>query len=131
MIFVDTGNWYAVNVEEDPDHERTRELFLGAMSDLITTDYVVDELLTLLSARGNRDIAVRIGERFWTQEASDLEWTKEDDIWEAWRVFTTFNDKQWSFTDCVSYAVMKRLGIREAFALDEYFKQFGFVNVSP
>lgn len=104
---------------------------LGASSDLITTDYVVDELLTLLVSRSHRDIAVRIGEDFWTQTACDLEWAKEEDIWEAWRIFSTFDDKEWSFTDCVSYAVMKRLAIREAFALDEHFMQFGFATVRP
>jgi hypothetical protein len=49
----------------------------------------------------------------------------------AWQVFATFSDKRWSFTDCVSYAVMKRLQIAEAFALDEHFKQFGFATVKP
>lgn len=131
MIFVDTGFWYSANVAEDPDHAQARELLLEAASDLITTDYVVDELLTLLVARDHRDVAVRIGEGFWTETACDLEWAKEEDIWAAWRVFATFDDKEWSFTDCVSYAVMKRLEIREAFALDEHFKQFGFVNVKP
>ena len=131
MIFVDTSVWYAANVEEDPDHFKSRELVLQATSELITTDYVIDELLTLLSARGQRDVAVRIGEDFWTGTTCDLEWTKEEDIWSAWRVFTSFDDKTWSFTDCVSYAVMKRLGITEAFAVDDDFKQFEFVVVKP
>jgi hypothetical protein len=46
-------------------------------------------------------------------------------------VFVTFDDKAWSFTDCVSYTVMTQLGISEAFALDEHFKQFGIANVRP
>ena len=46
-------------------------------------------------------------------------------------LFDAYTDKKWSFTDCVSYAVMKRLGIREAFALDDDFRQFGFVSVKP
>ena len=36
---------------------------------------------------------------------------------DAWRVFVSFNDKDWSFTDCTSYAVMQKLGITEALAL--------------
>jgi predicted nucleic acid-binding protein len=131
MIFVDTGIWYAANVPEDPDHVAARELLLGATSDLVTTDYVVDELLTLLVVRKHRDIALRIGDDFWTQKSCDLVWTSQDDVKSAWQVFTTFDDKTWSFTDCVSYAVMKRLGIVEAFALDDDFKQFGFVAVKP
>jgi predicted nucleic acid-binding protein len=131
MIFVDTGIWYAANVAEDPDHDRARQLLLGAASDLLTTEYVVDELFTLLAVRRHRDIAIRIGNGFWTQTTCELEWTTRDDIKAAWPIFTSFEDKSWSFTDCVSYAVMQRLGVREAFALDEHFKQFGFVTVRP
>ena len=35
-------------------------------------------------------------------------------------------DKLWSFTDCVSYVVMKQRGITEAFAFDHHFEQMGF-----
>jgi predicted nucleic acid-binding protein len=62
MIFVDTGIWYAANVEEDPDHDEARRLLLAATSELVTTDYVVDELLTLLIVRKHHDIAVQIGD---------------------------------------------------------------------
>jgi predicted nucleic acid-binding protein len=131
MIFVDTSIWYAANVAEDPDHAAARELLLSAASDLVTTDYVVDELLTLLVARKHRDVAVRIGGDFWAETCCRLEWCSERDVAEAWKVFLMFDDKAWSFTDCVSYAVMKRLAINEAFALDEHFKQFGFDVVKP
>jgi len=46
---------------------------------------------------------------------------------EAWDVFTKFNvDKKWSFTDCVSYSVMKQLDIETVFAFDHHFEQMGF-----
>jgi predicted nucleic acid-binding protein len=131
MILVDTGIWYAANVPEDSDHQVARQLLLNATSDLCTTDYVVDELLTLLVVRGHRAIAKRVGDEFWTQKACDLIWTQPSDIAAAWKVFVTFDDKTWSFTDCVSYTVMKRLGIVETFALDDDFRQFGFVDVKP
>ena len=40
-------------------------------------------------------------------------------------------DKEWSFTDCVSRAVIERLGITTAVAFDEHFRQFGTVIVVP
>ncbi|MFN9647740.1 MAG: type II toxin-antitoxin system VapC family toxin, partial [Pseudanabaena sp.] len=47
----------------------------------------------------------------------------------SWQIFTKFNvDKEWSFTDCTSYAVMKQLNIAEAFILDHHFAQMGFVK---
>jgi predicted nucleic acid-binding protein len=69
MIFVDTSIWYAANVAEDPEHDDARRLLLGATSELVTTDYVIDELLTLLVARKHREVAVRIGPDFWAQKS--------------------------------------------------------------
>ena len=42
-----------------------------------------------------------------------------------------YQDKGWSFTDCVSRVIMQRLDIRTAFAFDDHFRQFGTVTVVP
>lgn len=131
MIFVDTSIWFAANVAEDPDHDSARKLLLAAEADFFTTDYVVDELLTLLVVRRQRHVAVRIGNGFWSRRACELIWTTPEDVAAAWAVFVQFDDKHWSFTDCVSYAVMKRLEIKQALSLDDHFRQFGFVSVLP
>jgi predicted nucleic acid-binding protein len=36
----------------------------------------------------------------------------------------------WSFTDCVSYAIIERLQIKQAAAFDVHFGQFGIVEVA-
>jgi len=36
-------------------------------------------------------------------------------------------DKDWPLTDCISFVVMEREGIREALTGDRYFEQAGFV----
>jgi len=51
-VFVDTGAWFARFVPSDPDHAIAREWFERDRRPLITTDYIVDELLTLLKVRG-------------------------------------------------------------------------------
>jgi predicted nucleic acid-binding protein len=57
-------------------------------------------------------------------------WVTEAIAQEAWQVFKQFNtDKSWSFTDCVSYVVMKQRKITEAFAFDHHFEQMGFSRV--
>ncbi|HED04153.1 MAG TPA: hypothetical protein ENI60_05240 [Candidatus Fraserbacteria bacterium] len=42
----------------------------------------------------------------------------------AWEIF-----KKFSFTDCTSFAVMKRLGLQRALAVDRHFQVMGFVPV--
>jgi len=43
-------------------------------------------------------------------------------------LFEHYDDKTFSFTDCVSFVVMKGIGVPEAFAFDQHFEQMGFVR---
>ena len=131
MMFVDTSVWFAAYVEEVPEHAHADALLTTPGDRLVTTDYIVDELLTLLIAHEQRPIAIALGRLLWSRALCEIVWVSKSDVEAAWKVFDTFENKTWSFTDCVSYAVMKRLAIDKAFALDEHFKQFGFVAVQP
>ncbi|MCD6101154.1 MAG: type II toxin-antitoxin system VapC family toxin [Candidatus Marinimicrobia bacterium] len=44
----------------------------------------------------------------------------------AIEVFCEFKDKNWSFTDCTSYVVMKNLQIPNGASFDKHFREFGF-----
>ena len=130
-IFVDTGAWFARIVTYDRDHPAAREWFDLNTHSLITTDYIIDELLTLLKIRGEYRRALEIGPSLLNGDVCDLEFVTRDDIKESWRVFSTYQDKGWSFTDCVSLVVMERLGVTTAAAFDDHFHQFGTVKVVP
>jgi uncharacterized protein len=104
---------------------------VNARETLVTTDYVVDETLTLFKSRGNYARAVFLGRRLFAGTLAQLIWIDQSDVEAAWRIFEQFRDKEWSFTDCVSYAVIDRLKIKQAFAFDEHFAQFGIVDVVP
>ena len=41
-------------------------------------------------------------------------------------LFRRHANKAWSFTDCVSFVVMRELRIRDAFTTDHHFKQAGY-----
>jgi len=70
---------------------------------LLTTDYIIDETLTLL-----RERAIRMGEQFFGGALAKVYFLTEDDILATWEVFRKFSDKDWSFTDCSSKVVMER-----------------------
>jgi predicted nucleic acid-binding protein len=131
MIFVDTGAWFAATVPDDADHQAANDFLKANNEPLVTTDYVIDEVLTLLKARGEFQRALVFGTELLEEDGCQLEWVGRDDVSEAWVTFQQFKDKDWSFTDCVSRAVMSRLGIDKAFAFDEHFRQFGTVTVLP
>lgn len=130
-IFVDTGAWFARFVPSDPDHQAVREWLERNRQPLLTTDYVLDELLTLLKVRGEFFRALEVGDAFLSQDVCTLEWVTQADVKAAWRTFSTYLDKDWSFTDCVSRVVIERLQIKTALAFDTHFQQFGTLLVVP
>jgi predicted nucleic acid-binding protein len=131
MIFVDTGAWYASLVPTDPDHRRAMTWLAANDSLLLTTDYIIDETLTLLRVRGERKRALHLGERFFRHGLAEIHKITAEDLLRAWETFQQFDDKGWSFTDCTSKVVMEQLGVTVAFAFDHHFTQFGTIQVVP
>ena len=129
MVFVDTGVWYARFVSRDPDHERAVRLIDEHAGTLVTSDYIVDELLTLLQARGEARQIEPAGTALLETGIADVVWVTQHDFLDAWYTIRTYRDKAWSFTDCVSRAMMTRLEIGRAIAFDAHFRQFGTVEV--
>jgi predicted nucleic acid-binding protein len=56
MIFVDTGAWYALAIPSDPDHDQAKAFVASNSEPFLTTDYIVDELLTLFAVRGQKSL---------------------------------------------------------------------------
>lgn len=131
MIFVDTGAWFAITVPSDPNYPTARAWMQQNQSSLLTTDYVIDETLTLLRARGEFQRAIVLGEAFFSGTLTQIYYLTQTDIQATWQTFRQFADKQWSFTDCSSKTILEKLNCKEAFAFDHHFRQFGSVTVVP
>ena len=124
MIFVDTSAWFASAVDEDINHSAASQWLNDNGEALVTSDYVVDETLTLLRARGQPAAALTLGGQFFGGTIATVHYLTEAELLEAWHVFETFSDKAWSFTDCTSKVLMEKLRIARAFAFDQHFRQF-------
>lgn len=131
MTFVDTGAWVALFVEVDV-HYSAAQRWLDSNNDrLVTSDYVADEVLTLINARYRRQTALQVGEALVGQRLAELLFLTEEDFGRAWEIFRSHSDKAWSFTDCTSLALMQRLGITRAFAFDRHFSQMQGIRRVP
>jgi uncharacterized protein len=131
VIFVDTGGWFASVVPTDRDHEAAARWLATNREPLLTTDFVVDEILTLLRVRGHHARAAMLGERLFSGLLAQIHYLSPDEVLTTWSVFQQFGDKDWSFTDCSSKVIIERYGITTAFAFDHHFRQIGSVNVVP
>jgi predicted nucleic acid-binding protein len=131
MTFVDTGAWAALFVPADPLHVSAQGWLLENRDRLVTTDYIVDEVLTLIQTRFSVQVAIRAGQSLFDERLSSLVHVTPEDLDRAWKVFRTHADKRWSFTDCTSLATMERLKIGKAFAYDKHFTQMRGIRRVP
>lgn len=128
-VFADTSAWFAIQDVDDANHVLAMD-FMQQRPLLITTNFVIDETITLVRAHLSHRDAVDIGERLWRGEMAIVVWITREDEQAAWELFKRYDDKKFSFTDCTSFVVMRRLGILHAFTFDEDFEQTGeFVRV--
>jgi predicted nucleic acid-binding protein len=128
-LFVDTSGWMSLADESDPIHRdcmMVRDKCLEQGGILVTSDYVMDETLTLIRMRMGIDAA----ERWWEQvdESPRVRWewinTERAEKARAW--FFKWRDKSFSFTDCTSFTIMRELHIKKVLTGDRHFKKAGF-----
>jgi uncharacterized protein len=131
VIFVDSSAWFAVFSLRDINHSMATATIRSIQNNFVTSDYIVDETLTLLRARGEEHRAIAFGNRVIEGGWAKIVRVEDADFAAAWTIFRTYHDKEWSFTDCTSRVAMERLGIQTAFAFDDHFQQFGTVTVVP
>ena len=125
IIFVDTSALFAIANAKDEDHKRARD-FLSKLAEekviLFVTNFVIAETYTLMLRKIGRDKAIEYIENL--RNTAEIERVSEEDENKAWQIILRYRDKDFSYVDATSFAVMKRLGIRDAFSFDEHFEQY-------
>jgi predicted nucleic acid-binding protein len=102
------------------------ELLDSSQGRLVTSNFVFDETITLCAYRLGNDAAVRVGDALLDPHVADLIRVTPRDEAAAWNLFRSRRDKSYSFTDCTSFVMMRRLRITAAAALDDDFRKEGF-----
>jgi uncharacterized protein len=125
-IFVDSSAWLAYLNRADKDHTRVRTALLEHAGKLITSSYVFDETVTLCLYRFGHAAAAQLGAHLQDPEVVQLVRSVPDDERAAWTLFLERPDKTYSFTDCLSFVLMRRLNTAQAAALDADFAREGF-----
>jgi len=127
MTFVDSSGVYAQLDEDDKQHMPAASIWtrlITTAEPLVTTSYVVLELTALLQRRLGIEAVRALHENL--LPFIDIQWVGPELHTSAMAALLTANRRQLSLVDCVSFATMRRLGIRDAFAFDEHFAEQGF-----
>ncbi|MFH0844617.1 MAG: PIN domain-containing protein [Pseudomonadota bacterium] len=129
MIFIDTGAFLARYLIHDQYHRRAaafwKKLGLDKES-CFTSNFVLDELYTLLGRRAGSDFAVQRARNIYASRALVILRPDQNDELKALNYFRKYADQNVSFTDCVSFVLMKREEIHRVFSFDKHFELTGF-----
>ena len=129
-VFLDTSYILALELASDQHHDVAKEHWqkmMPALPGLVTTSYILDEVVTFLSSRGYHDKAVSVGNMLLHSGSVSLVHVDEALFHAGWKYFEQHRDKTYSLTDCISFVVMNQMGLRVAFSIDKHFLQAGFV----
>jgi hypothetical protein len=125
-LFVDTGAFLAKEIAADQHHASATKCWAEARNAvLFSSEHILDECATLLARRTN--YATASG---WGKDAleSGIEWlqTQPSDWNSAFDLMRKYADQAVSYTDCLSFVVMKRAGLKDVFGFDHHFESAGF-----
>lgn len=128
-VFIDTSFFKAIIDQKDEFHKKATKIMdqlKQIKPDVITSNFILDESFTLIRVKCGLKLALKFRE--YLEESGivlRIIRVTVDDEAAAWDWFV----KDWSklsFTDCTSFALMKRLGMENAAAFDDDFKRAGF-----
>jgi uncharacterized protein len=129
VIFVDTSFWVATIAAKDANHERATQLASEASDRLVTSNHVRGETWTFLNRRYGHAPAVAFGDALGRTVRLRVEFVSRDLEEEALRWLRQHDEREYSFVDATSFALMRSFRIREALAFDGAFAAAGFVEL--
>lgn len=131
-IFVDASAFIALLVETDSNHARAAEIAARLASEdaeLVTSNMVIAEVLTVVSMRFRKALAIQFGTRM-MQGGVRIVHPSAFLFERAWHVWKDELRKDVSFVDVMSFAIIEDMAIPEAFSFDQHFLKRRFEVLS-
>ena len=127
MIFIDTSAIYAVLNADDEHHARAAAIWrdlLASDRELLTTNYVVLETSAIVQGRLGLEALADVYNSI--LPLIGVEYIDSGIHEAALHLVLAEKRRRLSLVDCTSFVVMRRNGVRDAFAFDAHFGDFGF-----
>lgn len=132
-LFVDTSALIALKDSGDERHGEALRFFEPLLADararLVVTNYVIFEVHAYFCRTPG--VALEFVDALLTQPIFRVIRASPRDERRALEILRSSRDKTYSLADAVSFAVMERVGLKEAFAFDRHFRQRGTIKVLP
>ncbi|HEX6818165.1 MAG TPA: PIN domain-containing protein [Ktedonobacterales bacterium] len=133
-LFVDTSGWADPVLRNTADHEAMEAAYkqiVASNRPLVTTNYVIAELVALLTARSRATRPQILALINSIKRLPQLRILHVDESLDtaAWELLERSPDKDWSLCDAASFVLMRQFSISEAFTSDRHFDQTGFLRI--
>jgi hypothetical protein len=130
-IFIDTSFVLAFVNDTDQYHQTAVQLINKFEHyPIVITDAVLLEIGNAL-ARNFKRQAIEIFEHFYTAKQVSIVHLTPALLRRGFDLYRTYLDKSWGLVDCISFVVMRDMGITEVFTCDRHFVQAGFIILEP
>ncbi len=130
MIFVDSSFWIALRLRRDAHHAEASALLARLRGEsLLTSNTVRGETWTYLRRRDGHHGALAFLTMLAGTTLVHLEHVDANLEEESLNWLRQHDEREYSFVDATSFALMRRLRIREALAFDGDFTAAGFVEL--
>jgi len=130
VIFVDTSFWLALRVPRERHHREALALMRElADASLVTSNHVRGETWTMVRRRAWHGAAVKFLDVLERSERVHVERISRDLEESALRWLREHDEREYSFVDATSFALMGSLRITDALAFDGDFAAAGFVEL--
>jgi len=129
MIYIDTGAFLARYLSKDQYHGEAHAFWdsIRRKSETcVTSNFVLDETFTLLGRRTGYGFAAQRAKNIYASESLNILRPSLEDELKALGFFEKYSDQRLSFTDCVSFVLMKNQNIKRVFTFDQHFQIAGF-----
>jgi predicted nucleic acid-binding protein len=127
FVFVDTVGLLALWDQDDQWHDAAEAAWRGVVAAgavPYTTPFVLLECGNAASRRPYRAAVDPIRQQF--EQANTLIWPTDEEWIGAWETYRKLKPGAAGIVDQLSFLVMTRLGITDAFTNDRHFKAAGF-----
>jgi predicted nucleic acid-binding protein len=131
VIFIDTSGWAALASRRDDRHEDAVEVLAQVDEPLVTSNHVCGETWTFLNRRHGHHVAVRFLDRLESSENVELRFVEHTLERDALAWLRRHDEREYSFVDATSFALMRASGIDTALAFDGDFAAAGFTELRP
>jgi len=127
-VFVDSSAIVALIVKKDSNHEQAVEVLdrlTRQGAELVISNFIIAESYNLIAVRANSFKA-----REWLLANTwPVERVERLDEKRALEIIRTYDDKDFSYTDATSFAMIERFAIDFAFTFDRHFQQHGICTI--